>query len=146
VQPDSGAFASFPTVPLVRIVDRESAGAVKVRKLLARHAAGDVVHAEWCLLVTFAQLVDAILAAADVVVGKIAHGAALVLEHVKRRFRSVDDDRMLLLGLKLYEIPWYTVRRPLVLITRESCLCFFAEVGDAIGRCAGSTPERLQRL
>jgi hypothetical protein len=41
-----------------------------------------VIHAERGLLVAFAQLVDAVLAAADVVVGKIARATVVVLEDV----------------------------------------------------------------
>src|SRR6266511_5196010 len=60
VQPDAVAVAALDAVPLVRVIDGESAAAVEVRKLFPRQALGDVIDADRGLRVALASFQRAV--------------------------------------------------------------------------------------
>src|SRR6266853_5633100 len=111
VQPDAMAVAPLNAVPLVRVVDRESAASVEIREFLPGQARRNVIHPDRGLLVSFPDFQRPVFSRAHVIVGDKARFPAVVLVQIKPRAARVDDDCVLLVLAQLQQIARYMIRR-----------------------------------
>ena len=117
---------SKPAVPFVRVIDRKCTLAIELAlravglgQLVALHLAGDVIHAQRCLLVAFAQFLDAVAADPRVVVGHIAWRTVVILEHIERVFRCIDDEGVFLLGVQFKQVARHACALALLFVAHE---------------------------
>lgn len=125
MNPDAIPGAAVQPVPFVRVVERERAPSVKVWKLAAGNAGGDVVDADRRLLVAFAHFLDAALAEGRIVILDQPRYAAGVLVDVDPRARGVHDDGVTLRRRELQQMARHAVRGRQVLCGAQPrrCLC-----------------------